>query len=149
MVNGAMFKFAISRQVLWPVVVRIPRDDGTGEAIEAQIKIRYRLLTQTELTARARDDLETARAVGSDQAGVDGLLEQISPERVDRRLQEMKGRITGWEDFADEQGEPLPFTAENLAAVLDVPYLRAPIERGLIEASQGARAKNLSPGSAG
>ena len=149
MLNGAMFKFAVNRQVLWPVVVHIPRDDGSGEGLEAQVKIRYRLLTQAELTARAREDLESARVVGGDQTVVEGLLAQISPERIEQRLQELKDRITGWEDFADEQGEPLPFTPENLAAVLDVPYLRGPIERGLVEASQGARAKNSSPGSAG
>jgi hypothetical protein len=147
MVNGTMFKFAMERQVLWPVTINVPIDGG--ETQEMEIRVRYRLLTQDEMTARAHEDLAAARAASTDQSPIEGLLAAIEPEGLKKRLDQLKACITGWEGIADAEGNPLPFTATNLEAVLNVPYLRTPIASGLMEASRGAPAKNSKAGSAG
>lgn len=119
-----MFKLAKERQVLWPVTVQVP-EDGGPQAVD--IQVRYRLLTRSEL-----------KALAGALAGVSGDTDALLAE-LDARLSD---RITGWEGIADEAGKPLPFTPENMAAVLDVPYLRDAIEQGLYAASRGALAKN-------
>ena len=119
-----MFQFARQREVLWPVTVAVPADGGP-QAVE--IQIRYRLLTRSELRA-------LAGAIAEAQGDTDALLGTL-----DARLAE---RITGWEGIAGEDGQPLPFTADTLAALLDQPYLREAIERGLYAASRGALEKN-------
>ncbi|MGE0289688.1 MAG: hypothetical protein AB7I42_25640 [Bradyrhizobium sp.] len=142
-----MFKFARKREVLWPVTVLVPLDDGSGQVAEMEIRIRYRLLTSTELNDRAREELEVALSAGVEGGAVDGMLAQLSPDRINKAMEDLKGRITGWEGLADEAGEPLAFTPENLDGVLEIPYLRTAIHRGLVEASQGAPAKNSKAGS--
>jgi hypothetical protein len=92
-----------------------------------EIRIRYRLLTRGELRALAGEIREA-------EGDADALL-----GKLDARLAE---RITGWEGIGDEDGAPLAFTADNLAALLDQPYLREAIERGLYAASRGALEKN-------
>ena len=66
-----------------------------------------------------------------------GALLELAPAEV----QALCGKVCGMLKL-DEAGTALPFTAENLAAVLDVPYLREAIESGLYAASRGAVAKN-------
>jgi hypothetical protein len=79
------------------------------------------------------DLLDTGLAVQLKKAG------EILLADLDAVLGE---RITGWEGIGDEDGTPLPFNPQTLAAVLDEPYLRQPIEDGLYAASRGALAKN-------
>ena len=120
-----MFRFARQREVLWPVTVNVPADGGP-EKIE--IQVRYRLLTRSEL-AGLSDRIKAAAEAGEGEvlSTLDALLAE---------------RITGWSGIAGEDGEALPYTADNLAALLDVPYLREAIETGLYSASRGALAKN-------
>jgi len=118
-----MFRLAKQREVLWPVTVQVPADGGPQPV---EIQIRYRLLRRSELA-----DMH-ARIVASAEANT--LLADL-----DAVLGE---RITGWEGIGDEDGTPLPFNPQTLAAVLDEPYLRQPIEDGLYAASRGALAKN-------
>jgi hypothetical protein len=120
-----MFKFARNREVLWPVTVNVPADGGPEKV---EIQIRYRLLTRSELSGLS-ERIKAAAEGGEGEvlAALDGLLAE---------------RITGWDGISDEAGEVLPFSADNLTAVLDVPYLREAIETGLYAASRGALAKN-------
>lgn len=120
-----MFKFARNREVLWPVTISAPADGGPQKV---EIKVRYKLLTRSEL-AELSERLKAA-AEGSD-ADVISTLDSLLAER-----------ITGWDGIADEAGNPLAFTPDNVAAVLDVPYVREAIESGLYAASRGAVAKN-------
>jgi hypothetical protein len=120
-----MFKFARNREVLWPVTVNVPADGGPEKV---EIRIRYRLLTRSELTGMSERIKAAAEGGEADVVHVlDGLLTE---------------RITGWDGISDEAGEALAFTPDNLTAVLDVPYLREAIETGLYAASRGAAVKN-------
>jgi hypothetical protein len=140
-----MFRYAKNREVLWPVIIEVPSGDGTGQVVKAEVKIRYRLLTQTEIAERARTDLESAQQVES----IDGMLAQIAPARLQERRERLIGHVLGWEGVEDEAGNTLPFTPDTINALLDVPYFYTAVELGLAEASRGAAVKNSVPGSAG
>ena len=51
-------------------------------------------------------------------------------------------KIKGWEGIADDQGVAIPFSADALEALLDVPYIERAFALGLLQASQGAPVKN-------
>lgn len=55
-----------------------------------------------------------------------GKLTLEDPEvEQDRALDELVAVTLGWEGFADDEGNPIPFTAENVrAAYLNAPWLR-------------------------
>ncbi len=52
-----MFKFARQREVLWPVTVNVPADGGPERT---EIKVRYRLLTRSELAGLSERIREAA-----------------------------------------------------------------------------------------
>lgn len=111
-----MFKFAKSRRVLWPVVISVPSDSGDGTVTEYPVKVLYELLT--------RSDVQTV---------------QEQPEVGQEMLRD---KIQGWEGIADEDGQVLVYSPEALEALLDVPYIERAFSTGLLQASNGAPAKN-------
>jgi len=120
-----MLRILKERVVLWPVTVSVPADGGP-ERVE--VKVRYRLLTRSDMDAIA----ERLRAVAAEgDHAVVGLVDTVLAERV-----------LGWEGIEGEDGEPLAHSPEAVRALLDLPYLREAIESGLYAASRGASAKN-------
>jgi len=118
-----MFKFAEKREVLWPVTISVPSKDGDGSIDEHVVKVRFELLSRTDAQA-IQDDPETGNDV-------------------------LPARIKGWSDIFDEDGNPIEFSPGNLAALLDVPYIERAFSIGLLQASNGAPAKNFKAGSGG
>lgn len=111
-----MFKFARQREVMWPVTIRLPVDGGVEEV---EVGVRYRLLT--------RDERKAMESLASDAEAEAFLMEHI----------------TGWDErWGDDEGNPLPFSRENLAAVLQQPPIERALTMGLIQASVGAPPKN-------
>lgn len=126
-----MFRFAKSREVLWPVTINVPVDGGGVS--EAKIRVRYKLLSRTEM----REAVNIAR-----KADGNATEEQVKQDEA-----WLADRITGWEDVVDDAtGDALAFTPDNLAALLEESYVAAAISAGLWEASRGAAAKNSSLG---
>lgn len=118
-----MFKFATQRRVLWPIEIKVPSDDGSGKVESVEVKVLFDLMTRSEAKA-IEDDIDKAP--------------HVLPEKV-----------KGWEGIANESGEPIEFSAENLDALLDIPYIERAFAIGLIQASNGAPAKNSKAGSGG
>lgn len=112
-----MFKFAHKRQVWWPVAIKAPKDDGSGDCEEHVIKVLYELMTITESRQQ----------------------ESLTPEEQSAVLRD---KVKGWQDVCDAAGEPIDFSHDTLAAVLDVPYIERAIALGLLQATIGAPAKN-------
>lgn len=112
-----MFKAARKRVVLWPVTIQTARDDGSGEVDEHEIKVRYELASRTEIKT----------------------LSRMNEEKGDAALAK---KIKGWADVADEDGNALEFTQENLSACMDLPEFAEAVTIGFFQASRGARAKN-------
>lgn len=141
-ING-QFRFARQREVLWPVTIRAPLDDGSGKLGEFKCRVRYKLLTKSEVQARSRLTIALGAAMRSDPSK---LIEIYDADTAAKADQELLEHITGWDGIVDadsaEEGALLPFSAENLRALLECVYVRVAFELGLMQASQGAEAKN-------
>lgn len=125
-----------AREAWWKLDVHDP------EAGKVKTRVRYRLLDTDEIAAWLDEGLgEGDPDAESSESRIESLRRALDPERradLDRRLAD---RIVDWE-FADEAGEKLACTTDTKLAVLKIPYLREPIDRGLFEASRGAARKN-------
>jgi hypothetical protein len=118
-----VFKYAEKRRVLWPVVISVPSDDGSGSIEDHEVKVLYELMTRSE-----------AKAIESD---------------LDRAQDVLPGKIKDWEGIYTDDDKPIDFGPDTLAALLDVPYIERAFAIGLIQASNGAPAKNSKAGSGG
>lgn len=113
--------------------------DGT----EGSIRVRYAILPDAELATHLAERLALARLfkLHDDAAAYDALIERLTPEQRGRMRAAVTGAVVEW-DLADPDGEPIPVTPETLAAVTGYALFLVPLYDGLLEASQGGRAKN-------
>lgn len=111
-----MFKFEQKKRVWWPVTISAPSDDGSGQTVEYKIKVRFELMERSE-----------ARQVEADLS--------LASDALSRK-------ILGWDGVTDENGEAFEFNDDNLNALLDIAYIERAFAIGLIQASNGAAAKN-------
>lgn len=112
----SMFKLAEQNQVRWPVTVQVPQDGGTVRDVE--IGIDYRLLTKAEA------------------ASIKNMPDALAETR-------MLDHVVGWDDrVVDTDGKPVPFSRDNLLALLEYDFVARAVVLGLYQASRGAPAKN-------
>jgi hypothetical protein len=73
------------------------------------------------------------------QARIDAIIANVNDDDINV----MDEVLIGWENdsFKDEQGNDLPFTAENKALVLDVPYVRNSMVQCFFSSIAGKKAK--------
>ena len=109
------FELTKKREVLWPITVNVPVDGGTEPHT---IKINFRLLTKPEGARLARLSFEDQEEKTLDY-------------------------ITNWEGVLDMEDKPVPFTRENLSALLEHEYIARAIAIGWREASAGLPAGTL------
>lgn len=159
-----MLRLTNSNEVWWRIDV--PDRDDDGELVTRKVRFRLRIFTRAELRERAVDrvrkageavagamrqmlaartaeDIDAAHAALTTAA--DGMAEAAELDAA-----EVRDRIVGWnaEDVTGEHG-PVPFTPELRDALLADEARFGALSAGLLEASQGARAKNSLPGPAG
>ena len=127
------------REVLYPVTAKMLSDDGSGKAVDVTFKVKYKLLSRQEL----RDKLNVRMELTDD---IDSLREMIRKQSDPAELKKydvwLAEHVTGWEDIQDENNNPMPFTAENYAAVMNIIPVATAIDAGLIKASQEEPVKN-------
>lgn len=82
-----------------------------------------------------------AKFVSLPQSELDKLRAEF-PQQLDEKLSAkvFKGWAEG--DLLDEEEKPLPVTDENVAKILDLPFVRAAIVLGWFAAMSGLNAKN-------
>ena len=111
------------------------------EAGKVKTRVRYALLDTDTMAEWIAEGL-AEESDGDEAAGrMAALRRSLDPDRraeMDRRLAD---RIVDW-DLGGDDGEKLPCTTDVKLAVLKIPYLREPIDRGLFDASRGAARKN-------
>jgi acetyl-CoA acetyltransferase len=124
-----MFKLIKDREVLWPVDIRTQVDGGTVDV--ERVQVRFKLMTRSEQAAY----FVRLRAVQNDAPDAMEQLKAIVDD-------ELAKRITGWENVYDADGNPVPFSADNLAILLDIQPAFEAVRDALTAASTGALAKN-------
>ena len=130
-----MYRINLSetREADWTITATDP------EHGKVKIKIRYLLLDRDQIAERILgglgDDSE------SDVGRFEALRRTLSREEMERRDIERAGRIVDW-DLGNEAGEKLPCTMPNKLAVLKIPFLFEPIDKGIFDASRGGQRKN-------
>ena len=107
-----MFKLKSKLSVQWPVVINMPIDGGKTQAIECSASLK--ILPQDEFDSFAKK-------------GDAQLLEKV---------------VTGWDGIANEDGQPLTFSPENLKQLTAIPYVRQGLLKAYLDASSGIAAKN-------
>lgn len=126
------------REVWYPIEVPQLRDDGSGEVDKIQIDIKYELLTRTEFNDRMRELTKKPESI------LEGINDQYQQETIADRDRFVMKQVKDWgKQMVDEEGEPIPFTHDNLRAVMDasVAFAKA-LEDGLYDASREAPVKN-------
>ena len=111
------------------------------EAGKVKLRVRYALLDTDTMAEWIAEGLSDDADGDESDSRMAALRRSLDPERraeMDRRLAD---RIVDW-DLGGDDGEKLPCTTDNKLAVLKIPYLREPIDRGLFDASRGAARKN-------
>lgn len=107
-----MFKIAKTRRVTWPVTIPVPQSGGSVQ--KHKIDVEFDLLTQTRLTEVMAEE----RNADQDAA----LLREV---------------VVGWSGVANEDGEPVEFSAAALADLVDISYVRSALIRAYFEAASG------------
>ena len=114
-----LFVLRKPRDFWWPVQVPIPHD---GAYLMARLDVLYAALEQPEI--------DRMRGVG--------LADGESPPTDSQIAQRV---VRGWRDLADEAGNPVAFSAEALAQLLQTPAMRTAIVMTYLAAVSGLAAR--------
>jgi len=140
-----MFKVQkqINKPVSWPVSVDTPVDGGGIEKIE--FTGLFRLLSDDERQQLVSTPVDDANPIDTtldkNKADTQIIVGQWKESMIDKIMDVM----TGWKDVADQDGNELPFSRDNLRAAARCPYgiaLLRGINVAIGEVSSGARQKN-------
>lgn len=122
------FIIAKKKEFWWPVTVVQPSDAAPGEMAESAFEARFEALPSEE-----------ALALGKTMRAADGVDGMVAAENA------MIGRVvTGWRDVEDQDGKPIAFSPEALAAACRWAWFRAGVVKAYHKAMSGeeARLKN-------
>lgn len=109
--------FTLSDVFDWPVTVRAPKDGGFDEQT---FTVQFRAITSGRAKQLAKD------------------LAPAAPRDQERKLGDLLPEVViGWRDVVDEGGAPVPFDADTLARILDLPYVRVAIMSAYVRAISG------------
>lgn len=107
-----MFKKTAMKKVWWPVTVAVPKDGGS--VARHTFDVELEILKQSEFDAVYSDG-------GNDLA----LVTRV---------------VGNWRQYADEDGNEIPFSPEALNEAIETPYVRGAIVGAYLQASQGREA---------
>lgn len=120
-----MFKIADVARFKWPVTIRRPSDVDAGEMVEETFTGLFRALPREEsmvLLTRMREARE---------------VDEISAIEIEQIV----AVLEGWEDVVDDDGKPVPFSPEALAAANRWVWFREGISAAYGAAMKGGAAR--------
>ena len=119
------FKLAKTYRYWWPVTVQIPDPEIPGKIIEQQLKIEFEPMAQAALTTAQEESakLKTLREV------------------TEHGIRQVKRVICNWDGVVDDDGKPVPFTADALEQALQHAWFRTGINKALSESQNGEEAR--------
>ena len=157
-----MFDLAHLKILQWPVTLAQPADDG--EFAEVTLRVKFERLTKPELSqlqaaerTQVFDNLSVQLRKAAAQGGVakEGVAMDVERDRSKvedelaaadaKRHAMLMARVKGWGDQIVENGTPVAFSPEVLAALLDIKPVFTAFWKGLLECSENARPKTSPP----
>lgn len=115
-----MFKFMQSPAYWWPATIKIPAEDDPGKMLVLSFEVQFKRETATEQQTR----LDANRAA------------QQSDATYVRPL------IVGFRKLLADDDTEVPFNADSLTELLDVPGAGTALARAYFESNSEAAAKN-------
>lgn len=103
-----MFKLSTQTSYKWAVKVQIP---GNNAFQESSFTAEFKIIPQSRIDSITKKDDEAA-----------DLLDEI---------------LLGWDGVMDENNQPILFTPETKAALIDIPYIRMAIIRAFFSSIAG------------
>jgi hypothetical protein len=144
-----MFKLQTSRET-W-LQIKIPDPDG-----EVRLKLKVKLVGHKENAAKKHEAVaeQVARLEAESASGaIDSapamlarfvaLEEAISPEAIERNIDELVARVVDWQEVCDEDGTPLAYSADRLRSVLDMgTWVVKAVRHAILDLDDDGRRKN-------
>lgn len=112
-----MFSISQSSSYTWPVTVEFPISGGKTE--KQTFDVEFKRLTQSKIK-----ELRDAAYQG-----------KLTDDETCRQI------VVGWRGVSDN-GQELPFSPENLDALLEIALVPASIVRSFFDSMEGAKRKN-------
>lgn len=113
----------------WPVTFKLPTDGGKRE--KQSFEAEFKRLPQSrimEIQTQAQRLIKAAE----DGEQVEGISDLSVADEV----------LVGWSGIVDEDGEEVPFSKANKAALLEVPMLAASLIQSYFESLVEEKRKN-------
>ena len=101
----------------WPVEIRVPRDGGRWK--KETFEVEFLNISQSRMN-------ELIEGSEDQTLGDSGLWLEV---------------LRGWSGIVDDEDKEIPFTAENLQSVLDVPGVAQALITALMESRLGGQAR--------
>ncbi|MDQ2069316.1 hypothetical protein [Natronospira bacteriovora] len=124
-----MFVIRKHNDVWWEVPISEPDPDNPGQVREVTFEVKFRLLKRSELEAFNERIKSFKKGAEQDRLAEETLLNHVLDWR--------NGPL-------DEDGKQVPFTPENLKAVMDHQVAAWAIGQQLVRASSGLAARGNS-----
>lgn len=115
-----MFKFMKSPAYWWPVTLRVPAEDDPGQCIAVKFEAQFKRMTSSEMVAH----IEKMRANGWPDA------EYVRP------------LIVGFRKLLNVDDTEVPFNADSLSELLDVPGAGTALAKAYGDSNDQAATKN-------
>lgn len=109
----------------WPVTVRIPSQTKPGVWDEQKLKLHF--------VAQTRDDAVAAQAKYEKMRSISDRAAHESAQLADR--------VIGWEDVLDEDGAPIPFSADVFDQAMQHSWFRTAVARAYSDSQIGDAAR--------
>lgn len=119
------FKIAGKETYFTPVEADVP--DGTGKGVKHKFAVEFKRLSQTQLTEVFRRLDRTRLLDGEEQLGDRELLDDV---------------MVGWRGVQDVNSNDVEFTAENMAALLEIHPVQPTIVRAFFDSIKTDKRKN-------
>jgi len=119
------FKLTKSHRYWWPVTVRIPDPEQPGKIIEQRLKVQFE--------PKPREAILAAQEKAAKMTSL--------RELTDHEISEARDIIRNWADVVGEDGQLIPFGAENLEAALQQTWFRKGLNEALTESMNGEEAR--------
>jgi hypothetical protein len=132
--SKAIFKVAPADHYKRKVRVSVPGDFGRHSIVE--ITVHFKRLTHTELR-------ELFKLIQKQNTEIKAATENGDEITDDQDAGHLRNNILGWgEDVKGPDDQPVPFTADNLDAMLDITAYRRALMKAFLEDLSDPESKN-------